>query len=132
MVTRFWVLAAAHYTLVNLNMVSHKDTIIMSFSQNLVIVAICIVEIRILWSIACKGSLINFSKSKKSSKRTFQSQLHLYTYHLIIGNSQTVVCFCNNTNCATVANTKYHYLSCQICLNSLSCSRNTLFGMGTS
>lgn len=62
------MLAAAHSTPVNLNVVSHKDVVIMSFSHYLVIVAICLVleavAIRIFWSVACRGGLINFSESK--------------------------------------------------------------------
>lgn len=46
------MLAAAHYTPVNLN-VSHKYIVIISFNQNLVIVAICVelevIEIMILY-----------------------------------------------------------------------------------
>lgn len=52
------MLSAAHCTSVNLNVVSHRVIVIMSFSHSLVILATSVVlevvGIRKLWSIACK------------------------------------------------------------------------------
>lgn len=56
------MLAAAHCTPVNLN-VSHRDIVIMSFNQNLVIVAICVMlEVIVVSSIAYRSGLINLSE----------------------------------------------------------------------
>lgn len=89
LVPRFWVLAAAHCTPVNLNVVSHKDTVIMSFNHSSVILAIYrvleVVEIRKFWCTTfIESNLVN---------KPLTCNYICIIYYLVIGckgNIQTV------------------------------------------